>query len=350
MMAWPDPTFALLQRYVRGRGYRGPAAGSQTASVLRCFQRFVMGRVPAVFSRTVLVEWLRSLSTTTKLSMLIRRAQIVDPFLDWLVELGHLTANPFAELKAASRPHGIRPIVLALLAEDSEAALSRLRPLPRYCSHLGPVLQAHVTRMRALGYKCNERPYLRFDRFLQTRPGAAAEPVPQLIQAHVRAVSSPSVQYERIRVGRALARALQRIDAIAPAPPPCDPLLKSAVLRQRRQPYVFSHREIARLFRTARQLPSPHMPLRPHCVYAMLVLAYCTGLRIGEMVRLQLGDLRLEEGWLEVRESKFFKSRRVPVRASVVHALKQYLDERARAGLPQDPDAPLFCHGKGGYA
>ena len=349
MTAWPDPGFALLKRYVRGRRYRGPTAGSQTASVIRCFQRFVMSRTSAAFTPAVLVEWLRSLTNVAKMSMVIRRAQIVDPFLDWLVELGHLTTNPFAELKAASRPHGIRPIVLALLSDDPEAALARLQPLPRYGSHLGPVLQAHVTRMQTLGYKCNERPFLRFDRFLQVRSGAAEEPVSQLVQAHIQEASSPSVQYERIRVGRALARALQRIDPSAPEPPPYDPILMAAVLRQRRRPHVFSHDEIARLFRTAREFPSPQMPLRPHSMYAMLVLAYCTGLRIGEIVRLQLGDLRLQEGWFEVRESKFFKSRRVPLRTSVVNALKDYLDERARAGLSQGPDAPFFCHDRGGY-
>ena len=349
MNEWPDPAFVLLMRFVRRRGYRGPQAGRQTASVLRCFQRFVMGRAPTAFSRAVLVDWLRSVAAVAPISMVIRRAQIVDPFLDWLVELAHLRANPFATLKAASRPHGIRSLVLALLSDDAEAALARLRPLPRYGSHLGPALQAHVLRMHALGYKCNEHRYLRFDRYLQLRPGAAAESVPQLIVAHVEQADSPSVQYERLQVGRALTRALQRIDPSAAAPPSYDPTLRRAVLRQRRPPYIFSHDEIVRLFRTARGFPSPQMPLRPHSMYAMLVLAYCTGLRIGEIVRLQLGDLRLQEGWFEVRESKCFKSRPVPLRTSIVNALKDYLDERARAGLSQGPDAPFFCHDRGGY-
>jgi integrase len=71
---------------------------------------------------------------------------------------------------------------------------------------------------------------------------------------------------------------------------------------------------------------------------------------MGEMVRLQLRDLRLEEGSVEIRETKFFKSRRLPVKPSVVAALTSYLAQRARSGLTTDPDAPLFCHEKGGYA
>jgi integrase len=82
----------------------------------------------------------------------------------------------------------------------------------------------------------------------------------------------------------------------------------------------------------------------------MILLAYCAGLRMGELVRLRLCDLRLEEGTLEIRETKFFKSRRVPLKPSVVAALKTYLALRTAAGLPQSCDSPLFCHGKGGYA
>lgn len=65
---------------------------------------------------------------------------------------------------------------------------------------------------------------------------------------------------------------------------------------------------------------------------------------------MQLRDLRLEEESLEIRESKFFKSRRLPLKPSVVNVLKRYLTERAMAGLSQDADAPLFCHGRGGYS
>jgi len=350
MIAWPDPSLALVKRYVRQRGYRGPRGGSSTASVLRCFQRFVMERAPKVLSREVLVEWLRSVAAASPMSRVVHRAHTVGPFLDWLVTIGQLAANPFAELKAASRPHaGIRAIISALLSNDAEAALQRLRPLPRYGSHLGAVLRGHVTRMRALGYKCDEARYLRFDRFLQQRPGAAAEPVAHLIRAYVGESPSPTVQYERFRVGRNLIRALRRIDSSTLALPAYDPALKRAVLRQQRRPYIYSLEEVTRLLRTARDLPSPQTPLRPPSVYTMLVLAYCAGLRVGEIVRLQLADLRLEEGWLEIRESKFFKLRRLPLKSSVVNALRSYLSERAKAGLPQDPDAPLFCHGKGGY-
>ncbi len=158
------------------------------------------------------------------------------------------------------------------------------------------------------------------------------------------------MQYEHVRIGRTLLRTLQRVGQQAPAPPAFDRLLKQAVLRQRRRPHIYSREEIGLLLRTAREFPSAHAPLRPPTLHAMIVLGYCVGLRMGEIVGLQLRDLRPGENSLEIRETKFFKSRRLPIKPTVAIALAEYLDLRARAGLPQQPDAPLFCHESGGYA
>jgi integrase len=49
---------------------------------------------------------------------------------------------------------------------------------------------------------------------------------------------------------------------------------------------------------------------------------------MGEIVRLQLRDLRLEEGSLEIRETKFFKSRRLPLRPLVATALRDFTAAR----------------------
>jgi site-specific recombinase XerD len=82
----------------------------------------------------------------------------------------------------------------------------------------------------------------------------------------------------------------------------------------------------------------------------MFVLAYCAGLRMGEIVHLRVGDIRLDEQSLDIRDTKFFKSRRLPLSASAMGALSRYLVARRQAGLPAAPDTPLFCHHRGGYA
>jgi hypothetical protein len=67
-----------------------------------------------------------------------------------------------------------------------------------------------------------------------------------------------------------------------------------------------------RLLRAALAFPSPKAPLRPLSLFTMVVLAYCAGLRVGEIVGLTWADVNLQDGTIEIRETKFFKDRRLP--------------------------------------
>ena len=108
-----------------------------------------------------------------------------------------------------------------------------------------------------------------------------------------------------------------------------------------------STEEIRRLLDIARRYPSPRSPLRPLTLYTMLAVGYCAGLRVGEIARLNLGDVDLEAGTITIRETKFFKSRILPLAGSVVAALRKYLEARRRAGGPQDSASGLFWHDQG---
>jgi integrase len=198
--------------------------------------------------------------------------------------------------------------------------------------------------MRSLGYRCSEEPYLRFDRFVERR-SVGDEPLDVVISAYVKDASSPALQMERLKVCRVFTRELQRFDPNVPDPPEYDPLVKRAMVRSRCRPHIYSAVEIATLLRTARTWPSPHSPLRPMTLHTMLVLAYCAGLRMGELARLQLGDVHLAQGTLEIRQTKFFKSRRLPLRPTVIAVLGTYLEARRRAGGSTDAASSLF-----GYA
>ena len=76
---------------------------------------------------------------------------------------------------------------------------------------------------------------------------------------------------------------------------------------------------------------------------------HCAGLRLAEIVGLKLADLDLAGDCIEVRDTKFFKSRRLPLSATAMAALRDYLKARLKAGAPNYSDAPLFWHAKGGY-
>jgi len=80
----------------------------------------------------------------------------------------------------------------------------------------------------------------------------------------------------------------------------------------------------------------------------MLVLAYCAGLRLGEIARLDLGDVDLQAGTIAIRDTKFFKSRILPLAGTVVAALRDYVEARRQTGAQQDPASGLFWHDQGG--
>ena len=81
-----------------------------------------------------------------------------------------------------------------------------------------------------------------------------------------------------------------------------------------------------------------------NCAPMMLLLGYCAGLRIGEIVRLNKGDFESEENVIEIRGTKFFKSRRLPVSDSIAVALQSYLGVRKQAGASTDATSPFFWH------
>ena len=349
---WPDREQALLRRYVAELelDQEGRRAGKPYESVLRRFQMFVMERsAHGPLDRAMVETWLRDCVKRSTLSMAVRRAQIVSGFLDWLVTSGYLASNPFAEIRCTCRRQSTAAVVRALVSTDPDSALQRLRGLPRFGSHLGPIIRAHVEHMKTLGLRYDENRFRRFDDFLQRRPGAANESLATLVQEYVTLAPSPAAQMERVKVGRAVARFLQRSDPTVMLMRR-DRMVTREALRRRKVPYIFTTEQIQHLLQTAREYPSPNAPLRPLSLYTMFVLAYCAGLRMAEIVGLCLGDVREASDTIDIRDTKFFKSRRLPLSPSAMAVLRRYLLARRHALAPSDADSPLFWHQQSGYA
>jgi integrase len=210
-------------------------------------------------------------------------------------------------------------------------------------------MREHVNRMRTLGFRYgHEYPLRHFDRFLQRRAGAAKEPLSTLVHEYSARAPSAAGKLQCIAVGRLVAAALNRSGVATPMPK-ADRLLNQLALREKRRPYIYTEDEIRRVLGAALELPSPLAPFRPKAVYTMLVLAYCAGLRLAEIVGLTLRDVDLREGAIEIRDTKFFKSRRLPLSATALEALRSYLEVRGKLGASDLPDAPLFWHARGPY-
>jgi integrase/recombinase XerD len=92
---------------------------------------------------------------------------------------------------------------------------------------------------------------------------------------------------------------------------------------RRKPPHIYSDKEIESLVQAARKLPSPK-GLRGSTYATLFGLLAATGLRISEAVSLDRKDIDLEEKVLSIHESKFHKSRLVPVHVTTRDALSDY--------------------------
>ncbi len=96
---------------------------------------------------------------------------------------------------------------------------------------------------------------------------------------------------------------------------------------RRKQPHIYSEAELASLL-TQAGLLRPRSGLRPKTYVAFFSLLVSTGLRLSEACRLVPHDVDLADGVLTVRETKFRKSRLVPLHPSATEALIRYADRR----------------------
>ncbi len=97
--------------------------------------------------------------------------------------------------------------------------------------------------------------------------------------------------------------------------------------KTRRKPYIYADAELERLIKAALTLGPPGA-LRPHTYATLIALLSATGLRISEALGLRLGDLSAQG--LVIRETKFHKSRLVPLHDTAVLGLERYMRRRRR--------------------
>jgi integrase len=134
----------------------------------------------------------------------------------------------------------------------------------------------------------------------------------------------PSAPARRLAVVRQFARHRAAVDPATEVPPIG---LLGGVPRRRPQPHIYSDAEIDALLAHARRL-TPRGGLRPATYVALFSLLVSTGLRLSEACRLQRDDVDLDAGMLTVRETKFCKSRLVPLHPTTTRALGRYATDR----------------------
>jgi integrase len=200
-------------------------------------------------------------------------------------------------------------------------------------SDLRAELEDYLTIRRALGFKLRRAGLLLAD-FLRYLDASGADTITTehaFTWASLPAGASSDWWGYRLSVVRAFARHLNAIDPAHEVPP--TGLLP--VRTHRATPYLYSDADITALMAAARQFRSP---LRAATFETLVGLLTVSGLRIGEALGLDRDDVDVADGVLQIRDTKFGKSRAVPLHASTVAALATYAarrDELCRR--PVDP-------------
>jgi integrase len=210
-------------------------------------------------------------------------------------------------------------------------------------SPLHKALSQYVTVRRALGTRLAEpaRTLRHFVTFLE-RQGSSHITTPLALEwAMTPQGVQPATWARRLSMVRRFAHWLSASVPQTEVPPAR--LLPAQ--RRRRRPHIFSDEEIGRLMVEAAQRRS-RTGLRGLTYTTLIGLLASTGLRPGEALALDRSDVDLERGILSIRETKFGKSRLVPIAPSTRRALQQYAERRDSLGV--HPRSPAFLLAESG--
>jgi integrase/recombinase XerD len=192
-------------------------------------------------------------------------------------------------------------------------------------STLHDAIGDYLTLRRALGFKLAQHDRLLAD-FLDylDRTGTSMITIEAALAWATTPVGAQPIRWKaRLCVVRGFARYLHTLDPQVEVPP--IDLLPHR--HQRPTPYLFSPEDIAALLVAAGRLRSP---LRAATHQALFGLLAVSGLRVGEAIRLDDRHVDFAAGLLTVRDSKFGKSRQLPLHPTTIAGLRRYAEDRDR--------------------
>ena len=192
---------------------------------------------------------------------------------------------------------------------------------------------------RAVGFKLRNAGRLLFGfvEFLEAEQATRVTTRLALRWATLPAGATPGWWNSRLCVARGFARYLSAIDP-ATEVPPAGLLPRLGPGSCRAEPYLYSPAEVTALMAAARSIGSRFVAATCETLIGLLAVS---GIRVGEALRLDAGDLDWARGVLVIRDSKFNRSREVPLHQSALDALRAYARLRDQR-YPQPRSASFF--------
>jgi integrase/recombinase XerD len=107
-------------------------------------------------------------------------------------------------------------------------------------------------------------------------------------------------------------------------------------------PYIYSREELRCLLDGTTSYQKQRIEMEPHTFRTILLTIYGAALREGECLSLTLSDVDLSQALLTIRDTKFYKSRLVPLGCDLNEAMLRYARRRKSEGHSQEGNAPFF--------
>jgi len=215
-------------------------------------------------------------------------------------------------------------------------------------SVLGPTIQSYLALKRALGreYAMVDRVLTHLDQFLAARHAdVSPETFAEWCLTFQHLASGNRRNHMREVRNLCLYRRRREPSCFVP-----DERLFPPV-HQAIRPHIFTDGQIRQLLAAARTRGrTTNSPLCPETMRLAIVLLYTTGMRRRELTRLTVGDSDSRQHTLMIRESKFHKSRLIPVSVDAAHEIDRLLETRHHQRLPAGADSPLLWHRSRGYS
>lgn len=107
-------------------------------------------------------------------------------------------------------------------------------------------------------------------------------------------------------------------------------------------PYVYSREELCRLIDATPLLHNYRSRHQAAMFRTLILLLYGSGLRIGEALRLTIPDVDVIDRVIIVRDTKFFKTRLVPIGPRLSMALAAHIECRRILPMPAGENSRVF--------
>jgi integrase len=216
----------------------------------------------------------------------------------------------------------------------------------KFRSKLAGTLASYLAVKRALGYKLvSDESILRhLDTFLATHFPTTMDLSVPILEAWMSGIA-PLTRLTRLGMVRKLGLFRRRFDPDAFVADRATHPSLWPIRASRHAPFIFSKPQIRRLLRTARTSgTSPITREWSRVLFLVVLLLYTTGLRLGEVTRLTVGDVDLDQGTLLIRDTKFFKSRIVPISPDVLSHVRRHVIFALGSDAWRSPNQRIFQH------